>query len=262
MSFSIGADVELFAKNKVGHHVALCGLIGGDKANPKPVMGGGGFAVQEDNVSLEWNIPPAKNIGDFSIYVDAIMTHSRLLVENLGFVLSTESSAIFDKEQLLHPTAQVFGCEPDYNAWKMCENKKPQAKNKQLRTAGGHIHVGTHANTVDSIKQLDLFLGVPSVFLDNSESSKARRELYGKAGAMRPKPYGFEYRVLSNFWAFNSDYQDWVFKMTYRAIMAPSIINAKVGKEIVRVINQGDEDGARTLAKDFGLPLPPGVSLI
>jgi hypothetical protein len=44
---------------------------------------------------------------------------------------------------------------------------------------------------------LDLRLAVPSLIWDKD---KKRRLLYGKAGCFRPKPYGMEYRTLSNAW--------------------------------------------------------------
>jgi hypothetical protein len=48
---------------------------------------------------------------------------------------------------------------------------------------------------------MDLFVGLPSLFIDHDPTSAARRKLYGKAGSHRPKEdYGVEYRATSNFW--------------------------------------------------------------
>ncbi len=65
------------------------------------------------------------------------------------------------------------------------------------------------------VKQLDYFLGIPSLLLDKDEE---RRHLYGKAGAFRPKPYGVEYRVLSNFWLKSPELMRWVYNTTHLAI--------------------------------------------
>ena len=60
MSFSIGCDPEFFLlKNKQPH--SAIDLVGGTKEKPKPLPKGKGFSVQEDNVSVEFNIPPAYN---------------------------------------------------------------------------------------------------------------------------------------------------------------------------------------------------------
>jgi len=58
---------------------------------------------------------------------------------------------------------------------------------------------------------MDLYLGVPSVLMDKGE---LRKQLYGKAGAYRMKPYGVEYRTLSNFWIFSDTTIGWVWDNT------------------------------------------------
>lgn len=65
------------------------------------------------------------------------------------------------------------------------------------------------------VKQLDYYLGVPSLLWDNDPR---RRLLYGKAGAFRPKPYGLEYRTLSNRWLTNVPLQQWVYSSALTAL--------------------------------------------
>lgn len=257
MSFiSIGADVELFAMDKVGHHVALCGLIGGTKDKPKQLEHlPDGFTVQEDNVALEFNIPPSFSSKNFTRFIDKMVQETKGIINKLGLDISKNSSATFDLAQLMHPNALVFGCEPDYNAWTKRENKKPISKNKQLRTAGGHIHVGTNSNMIDVVKLMDLYLGVPSIVLDTSPGSEERRELYGKMGAMRPKPYGLEYRVLSNFWVFDKNLINWVFKQTRLACIS-NIDPTKYRQQIKKIINTSDKDGAMNLISELGVAMP------
>jgi hypothetical protein len=250
---SIGSDMEVFAKKSSGEYMALCGLIGGSKETPRqlphlPL----GFMVQEDNVALEFNIPPVTSASSFIEYMERMKNESSTIITKLGFEMSNESSALFDKGQLVHPKALTFGCEPDYDAWLMCENPKPTTDDPTLRTAGGHIHIGTDRNMAEVIKNMDLFLGVPSILLDDSKSSKERRKLYGKAGAMRPKFYGVEYRTLSNFWLFNNDLIRWVYYQTELACHFAKDIS-KDQERIVDCINNGDKKLAENLVKEYNI---------
>jgi hypothetical protein len=45
-----------------------------------------------------------------------------------------------------------------------------------------------------------------------------RKSLYGMPGAYRKKPFGFEYRVLSNFWIFDPKTIEWAYDNTARAL--------------------------------------------
>ena len=257
--YTIGTDTELFAVSPNGKHISLCGLIGGSKEEPKQILGlPDGFCVQEDNVSVEFNIPPCNTSSTFIACVSTVVNEVSKILEKNNLLISEKASVSFDADQLLHPNALIFGCEPDYDAWKKIENKKPKCDNPNLRTAGGHIHVGTDNDMIECVKRMDLFLGVPSIIIDNSKSSIERRKLYGKAGAMRPKSYGFEYRVLSNFWVFDSEYIKWVFNATKNAVNSKIKISVKDSKEIQRVINEGDIYAATVLAENYGLAIPSG----
>ena len=102
-------------------------------------------------------------------------------------------------------------------------------------------------------KQLDFVLGVPSVLLDRD--GLTRRSLYGKAGAFRPKPYGAEYRVLSNFWLKHENMINWVYSGTQKAftMLAEEGINLfnEYGDTAQRIINCDDVEGARDLLLDM-----------
>ena len=107
-------------------------------------------------------------------------------------------------------------CEPDFNAWTKQINPRPLASDWQLRSAGGHIHIGTKEDPIEVIRAMDLFVGVPSIIKD--PGGERRRELYGMPGAYRIKPFGCEYRVLSNFWIFSRELVEWVYNQTAKAI--------------------------------------------
>lgn len=256
---SIGSDTEVFAIDEKGQHIALCGLIGGTKEEPMQIEGlPEGFKFQEDNVSLEWNIPPASELAVFKQNIQTINREVYHTLKHMGLRVSKEVGVSFDKNQLTHPNALIFGCEPDYNAWKMIENERPHSSDPYLRTAGGHIHVGTDLDMVKGVQLMDLYLGIPSILMDNNPGSTKRRELYGKAGAMRPKPYGFEYRVLSNFWTFKPELVEWVYN-TVRHICRGSIdhkITEAQAKKIETAINEQDITKASKIINDFGIMFP------
>jgi hypothetical protein len=258
--YSIGTDTEVFAKDTAGTLISLCGKIGGTKQHPKQVEGAEkGFAVQEDNVSVEFNIPPTKDRFVFRDNIDFMMNHISNILYTQGLEISKDSAGSFLPSQLTHPQALIFGCEPDFNAWTKHENNRPYCDDINLRTAGGHVHVGTDLNMVKGVRNMDLFLGVPSIILDDSPSSTLRRNLYGKAGAMRAKSYGFEYRVLSNFWVFNGILINWVYKNTAMAIGTTFNPSKQEALQIQNCINQNDRSLALSLIDKYNIPMPMGL---
>jgi hypothetical protein len=252
VNFTVGCDPEIFLK-KGGKYVSAVGLIGGSKDHPRPISKDG-HAVLEDNVAVEFNIPPAATFAEFHGHIQHVLAHLRQ--ELPGFEFIQESAVSFHKEELNTPQAQEFGCEPDYDAWNMVENKKPCAEDKNLRSCGGHVHVGSDValgDPVATIRAMDLFLGVPSTRLD---SGTLRRNLYGKAGCFRPKPYGVEYRTLSNFWIFDEGLTKWVYDQTQKAlefVASGKTINDEDGKLIQLAINDSNEEAYAKLAKSYAL---------
>lgn len=207
---TIGADPELFLRNvDTGSVIPVCGLIGGTKDEPQQLEGlEEGFAVQEDNVMLEFNIPPCSSHRSFatSIQVALDSVQDLIRIRNLPLELDFSNARLFSEEQLAHPQAQQFGCSPDFDGYKMGAPFRPLEASRLggWRFAGGHVHLGYDHQHVPQhvVAQLcDLFLGLPSVALDKQAQ---RRRRYGQPGRFRPTAYGIEYRTLSNFWVFDS----------------------------------------------------------
>lgn len=253
VKFTIGADPEFFLSLHGKPHSAI-GLIGGTKHYPRPLEREG-CAVQEDNVAVEFNVPPTDSVKTFIDNINYVMSQVKTDLNkiNAGFQFEMSSALCFDKSQLDNPAALEFGCEPDFNAWSLSINPRPTCDDPTLRSAGGHIHVGTDLDKISVIRAMDLFLGVPSVKIDKGD---LRRKLYGKAGAHRPKDYGVEYRTLSNFWIFSEKTINWAYKQTARALQFVNdgnTLSKHDGAFIQDCINNGDMKAYEHLNRTFGL---------
>tara|TARA_Y100000310_G_scaffold344692_1_gene458843 strand:- start:3479 stop:4264 length:786 start_codon:yes stop_codon:yes gene_type:complete len=249
MDILIGADPELFVKQN-GELVTGYGLIPGTKAQPHPVKDG---AVQVDGMALEFNITPADSEDGFVFNITSVLTQLRDMVPEHELIL--EPSVVFSEKNMegLPPEAVDLGCDPDFNAYTYGMNPAPDGEGG-TRTAAGHVHIGWtegedtsddgfFGQCAELVKFLDLFVGIPSILYDGD---KKRREMYGRAGAFRPKPYGVEYRVLSNAWLKSERRMRQVYTQTLAAIdaiMGDGVdINQYGGVEVV--INQSDAAGA------------------
>lgn len=221
MKITIGADPELFV-TKDGKFRSAHGLIPGTKEKPHPVRDG---AVQVDGMALEFNIDPVDNADDFVSKINSVMGQMKDMVPGYDFAIIPSCRFNGNHFRQQPDEAKELGCTPDYNAYTMMENPKPDNETT-MRTASGHVHIGgfpsdnpdgdehmVRCSTL--VKQLDCYLGLPSLIWD---ADNKRRDMYGAAGCFRPKPYGVEYRVLSNAWLLTEERMRFVFKQTVRAV--------------------------------------------
>lgn len=251
----IGADPELFLADRSGKYISSVGLIGGTKEEPKPLPMAG-CAVQEDNVAVEFNIPPCDSVDSFIAAIQYNLDYLTKEVATRGLSLVITPSASFPPDQLQSRQAKVFGCDPDYNAWTGGINPKPFARNKNLRSAGGHIHVGFDGEDLEPfsvVRAMDVFLAIPSLELDPDTE---RRLLYGKAGACRPKPYGVEYRTLSNFWIATPELRNWAYTQTLTAVnfvRNGGSFSDEQGEAIQYCVNSGNKELAKAIKAEYGI---------
>ncbi len=255
--FMIGCDPEVFVADAQGALRSIIGTIGGTKEAPRPLPIGEGFAVQEDNVAMEFNIPPAATRNQFVDRIKAARGFLDTVVKDaFGLQIVNSSAEVFPDAELDNPMAKVFGCDPDYNAWTGHKNPRPKSDNPNLRSCGGHVHVGyefaTKDQAMEAMRGMDLFLAVPSVLMDRGE---LRKQLYGKAGAFRFKSYGAEYRTLSNFWIFDDRLISWVYDNTERVLDAVQAgASFKQYEDVITsCINNNDKVLAQQLVNDFNL---------
>lgn len=250
----LGCDPEIFLIDANANLVSAIDKIGGSKAIPRPLPKlGKGFAVQEDNVALEYNIPASASADEFAKNINKIMSHLSKEVSGMGLAFSLLSAAVFPPEQLNHPRALEFGCDPDFNAWTCGINPKPKANDPGLRSCGGHVHIGADIQDIpEFIKRCDLFLAVPSQLQD---TGILRKQLYGKHGAFRQKPYGAEYRTLSNYWIFDEALIKWVWQNTQLALDAEHLKVDEDQEAIFAAIDDGDDNAAKYLINKYNIPL-------
>ena len=193
---TFGADPEFFITDKKGHIIPSCGLIGGDKGKAVELELGG---YLEDNVTVELN---PKQCGTGTALSKTMRLLKAQFTDAKGYAFSSNNEYQFKAEELVHPKAQAFGCDPDWDAY----DNSPRARvNPEVvgnwRFCGGHIHIGINPwpNIPKNIfiQFLDLFAYSEYVAYDRAHM---RRPFYGLAGLFRPKSYGVEYRTPSNFW--------------------------------------------------------------
>lgn len=269
---TMGTDPEFFMRDKKTYNlVSAIPYIKGDKKNPIDLPSGGN--IQADNVAVEFATTPAKTTKEFIKNIkNTIFDTIKIIPEK--FELAVIPSAEFDLKELEDPKAREFGCEPDYCAWELKVNNPPVPPNEKFRSCGGHIHIGCinddgsviHPDVkfllddfgkVNMVKGMDLFHGIISTVLDNSEESIRRKELYGKAGCHRPTKYGVEYRTLSNYWTktpFSSMLMSSLADDVVEVIATGKLnkLIEDVGSEdIQRIINTGNIEDAEMVIEKF-----------
>lgn len=272
----VGADVEWFLVNQENKPVPCIGLIGGTKTNPLPLIPGKtGYMIQEDNVALEWGIPPAGTRHEFLYYCMRAKEEIEAKLSMMALKPAIVPSMRFSPEQLEHPQAKTVGCDVDYCVWDQAMNEKPDlsGENETLRSGGGHVHISFKIPDVKGIEYpkhlpyaeavvmaFDIWVSLGFVLIDQD---KERRKLYGKAGAFRPKPYGVECRTLSNLWSSNPLYTEWVYDQVENMFRYLNRSGGDTHKwlmsqksKVVQAINTGDADLAARLLSAYNISLP------
>ena len=218
MPVLIGADPEFFLKEKrTRRNISAHGLVPGTKDKPHKLRYG---AIQLDGTAVEFNIAPAKNSTQFIAHVNTVLDQIRKLIpEKYDFNFSPTvkyGPKYFDS---IPDDCKELGCNPDHDAYKDGALNPIPEQVGTLRTGAGHIHIGftKDANVKDPSHMVDCIwitrnfdaLIKPIEYLWDKDN--LRRSMYGKHGAFRPKPYGVEYRALSNAWVRHPELYDFIY---------------------------------------------------
>lgn len=250
----VGCDPEVFVK-KNGVYVSAHGLIPGNKVEPHKVDGG---AVQVDGMALEFNIDPANSQQQFVQSVQQVFAIMRSMCPEYEIVATPVADFSLDYIASQPLEARELGCDPDYDAYTGAANIKPNV-NLPMRTASGHVHLGwgsgfdvnteEHDNACRmSAKQMDVFLGLPSLFYDDDQR---RRSMYGNPGCYRRKSYGVEYRTLSNAWLRNENLMAWVYRAAttgMQRLMSGEFLFEKYDN-VPEIIKNSDKKAAEKIIK-------------
>lgn len=267
MRILIGCDPELFVRNpNSGAYVSAHGMIPGNKENPFAVPDG---MIQVDGMALEFGIDPAATEDEFVTRIASVTKNLRDRIDP-GYQVVGHPTATFESAYFatVPDYAKELGCTPDFNGWTGQENQRPNA-DVEFRTGSGHVHIGwtEDQNIYDSehfqtcaamARQMDYYLGIYSLLWDGDSK---RRELYGKAGAFRPKPYGMEYRTMSNAWVNSEILQRWVYRAALKGTQ-DLLFNGKdatneFGDMAQKIIDNNQTDWQKVFGVDLGLINPP-----
>lgn len=255
---TLGADPELFFVNSSGELIPSENIIEGSKTNPKPITELGHF-VLNDNVMAEFNIPPSETFKEFNENIETVKNYLAEKAAEVDCSLYINPSGEFKLENLLSASKfNEFGCEPDLSIYNFT-NRIHIDEYSPKRYAGGHIHCGYDKVKYPNIEtriveMMDLLLAVPSVILDSDDS---RRMFYGQAGRYRIKPYGLEYRSLSNFWIEHQEYMEFVFNQSKLAItIVMENLDSNLKEDLEEIINTSNTEAAHEICAKYQITLP------
>jgi hypothetical protein len=165
-----------------------------------------------DNMNCEIAINPVTSLEDWHSKTEGLLSQIR----DKGFELVMKPVIVYPDRCMSHPLSKISGCNPDHSAYTRDTNQAPNFKQMDgTRSCGAHVHASLEgADPFNYARWMDALVTLPML---KYEEKTTRRDLYGKAGCMRVKEYGAEYRTLSNVWLDSEDKREFVFEMSHRA---------------------------------------------
>lgn len=221
MIFLLGSDPEAFiVNNHTGRPVSSKRFTTGTKDEPEDL--GNGFALLNDNILIEGNVPPARNKEEFIENMTKLWNMMNARAERRLAHLENWDVMTISNELMQTDEAKEFGCSSFRDAWNdLVEIDTPQLTSFS-RPAGCHIHIGFEdpKYLTDSFKQavvraFDIFVTIPAI----AETGQNYRtnNMYGILGACRIKSYGVECRSLGGTF-FKPEKFGWIYEQTEKAI--------------------------------------------
>jgi hypothetical protein len=253
----IGSDPEYMVRDiKTNKPRSIVGLLGGTK--DKPIYIDKHMSYQEDNVNVEYTVTPTTDYKQMLSEIDYLTEFCNGLLISKGVYIDKDTvSAEYEQSELNSKVAKLFGCSSSDNSWTLMQNESPD-NTLMIRCCGGHFHISYDNPDFDTsialARALDLYLGVPSILLDEDRD---RRKLYGLAGEIRMTSYGVEYRVLSNHITQKEEYLAYYFYQINKAIEAVNnglILNdSELALQIINCINTYNTQQAEYIMEQYNI---------
>lgn len=239
---TIGMDPEFFLRKENYNRRVLLAQelgLGGTKEVGLPIPGfDPTYQYHRDNVLLEITTPVASTADEWSkICINTKRAANKIAADHRARIAWSVSAAYVSDEMLRqYPSAMEVGCSPDQDAYNAGNTRgQPDAATVlgNVRTAGGHVHIGTTKgfNCPNFIVALLMDWAVTPVYrmlyspshsplqwhasdtelLPYQTERTKIRPWYRQPGLYRDKNYGIEYRSLSNEWMTRQATQKAVF---------------------------------------------------
>lgn len=169
-------------------------------------------SYHRDNILVEWQTPVVTSWAKLKSAILVCNNNIQEAYAKLGCSVMYAPITTYKQAGMVAiPEAKEMGCDPDFCAYTGKKMEGPDADTMGLmRGASGHLHIGG-VQDLDFDQQgtlvrwLDVMVGLPLAQQEADSGGKIieRRKWYGQAGRFRTKPYGIEYRTLSNHWVNN-----------------------------------------------------------
>ena len=172
MEFTFGTDPEFMIYRWDDLQSAISLLPKKDAA-----LSRNGSKFYYDNVLAEIAVKPGKTRTEVSENICKSLQNLSKICKPAR--LAIQASAKYPNKQLNDKEARIAGCNPEWDAYSLrCILPPEESISKTaFRTAGGHIHIGAKCFTdsidaLNAIRMMDLFIAIPSLFIDTDETSK------------------------------------------------------------------------------------------
>jgi hypothetical protein len=263
----IGTDFEAFITDQENRVVPADNIFPSEEDSIKL---GNGNEVFYDGMQAEVKVGPSHCRGYVCDNLVQVFRRLNKDAEDKNLKLLLEPAVEINQqvmEAAVDPKSRMFGCEPHLavELGGLPEIIDVDAARHMRRYAGGHIHLGVinpdscfHSDLNETllsaegrlrtVKMLDIIVGNTLVMIERDQD-RMRRELYGKAGTYREKPYGLEYRTPGNLWGRHPGLANLVMSLCRDAV---NIVRCNLDAEfelprdmVVEAINTVNKDLAR-----------------